>query len=57
MSDRVVGPEKDKACIASMQLKLNFAATRKLSGAPVQILYDLCTTPKESLSIRMSSSP
>ena len=46
MSDSAVGPEKDKAFIASIQLQLSFAAIQKVASAPTQLLYDLCAMPQ-----------
>lgn len=46
MSDSALGPEKDKAFIASIQLKLSFAAIHTSAAAPTQLLYDLCTMPQ-----------
>lgn len=46
MSDSAVGPEKDKAFIASIQLELSFAAIHKIAAVPTQLLYDLCAMPQ-----------
>ena len=46
MSDSAVGPEKDKASIASIQLKLSFAATRTSAATATQLFYDLCAMPQ-----------
>lgn len=46
MSDSAVGPEKDKAFIASLQLQLSFTAIHKGAAAPTQLLYDLCVMPQ-----------
>lgn len=46
MSNSALGPEKDKAFIASIQLKLSFAAIFTSAAAPTQLLYDLCAMPQ-----------
>ena len=46
MSDSAVGPEKDKAFIASTQLMFNFAAIPKSVALCTQLLYDLCAMPQ-----------
>lgn len=46
MSDSAVGPEKDRAFIASIQLKLSFAAIHTSAAASTQLLYDLCAMPQ-----------
>ena len=46
MSDGAVGPEKDKAFIASALLTISFDAIHKAAAAPTQALYDLCTMPQ-----------
>ena len=46
MSDSAVGPEREKAFLASTLLKLSFAAIHKGAAAPTQLLYDLCAMPQ-----------
>ena len=46
MSDSAQGEETDKEFIASIQLKLSFAAIHTSAAAPTQILYDLCARPE-----------
>lgn len=46
MYQSAVGSEKDKAFIASIQLKLSFAAIHTSAAAPTQLLYDLCAMPR-----------
>lgn len=45
MSDSAIGPEKEESFIASIQLKLSFAAIHTSAAAPTQLLYDLCAMP------------
>ncbi|KAL4799280.1 putative cytochrome P450 [Aspergillus venezuelensis] len=45
MLESSVGEEKDKAFIASILLKLSFAAIHTSAAAPTQLLYDLCAAP------------
>lgn len=52
MSDSAIGPEKDKAFIASIQLKLSFAAIHTSAAAPTQLLYDLCAMPQYIAPLR-----
>ena len=46
MSNSALGPEKDKAFIASTLLKLSFDAIRTSAAALTQLLYDLCVMPQ-----------
>ena len=46
MVDNAKGEEAEKEFIASIQLKLSFAAIHTSAAAPTQILYDLCARPK-----------
>lgn len=46
MADNAKGEETEKEFIASIQLKLSFAAIHTSAAAPTQILYDLCARPE-----------
>ena len=46
MSDTAVGPEKDKAFIASTQLMFSLAAIPKCVALCTQLLNDLCAMPQ-----------
>lgn len=46
MLDNAQGEETDKEFIASIQLKLSFAAIHTSAAAPCQLLFDLCARPE-----------
>ncbi len=52
MFDNAVGEERDKNFIASIQLKLSFAAIHTSAAAPTQLLYDLCAMPEYIAPLR-----
>lgn len=45
MSENAMGEERNKAFLASIQLKLSFAAIHTSAAAPTQLTYDLCARP------------
>jgi len=52
MLDNAQGEETEKDFIASIQLKLSFAAIHTSAAAPTQILYDLCARPEYIAPLR-----
>lgn len=52
MVDDAEGEEKDKSFIASIQLKITFAALHTSAAAPTQLLYDLCCMPEYIAPLR-----
>ncbi|KAI1873506.1 hypothetical protein JX265_005128 [Neoarthrinium moseri] len=46
MSEQAVGPEKDLKFLASILLKVSFAAIHTSAAAPAQLIYDLCEHPE-----------
>ena len=46
MLDSARGEEAEKEFIATIQLKLSFAAIHTSAAAPTQLLYDLCARPE-----------
>jgi hypothetical protein len=46
MLDNAQGEERQKEFIASIQLKLSFAAIHTSAATPIQLLYDLCAMPE-----------
>ena len=52
MLDSAQGEETEKEFIASIQLKLSFAAIHTSAAAPTQILYDLCARPEYIAPLR-----
>lgn len=46
MVENAQGEEADNDFIASIQLKLSFAAIHTSAAAPTQMLYDLCARPE-----------
>jgi cytochrome P450 len=46
MAQDAKGSEKDKDFLASILLKVSFAAIHTSAAAPSQLLYDLCTMPE-----------
>ena len=52
MLDNAQGEETEKEFIASIQLKLSFAAIHTSAAAPSQLLFDLCARPEYISPIR-----
>lgn len=52
MVDNAKGEETEKDFIASIQLKLSFAAIHTSAAAPTQLLYDLCARPQYIAPLR-----
>lgn len=52
MLDNAQGEETEKEFIASIMLKLSFAAIHTSAAAPTQILYDLCARPEYITPLR-----
>lgn len=52
MLENAEGDEKEKEFIASIQLKLSFAAIHTSAAAPTQLLYDLCARPEYIAPLR-----
>lgn len=46
MAEDAKGDEKDLAFLASILLKVSFAAIHTSAAAPTQLLYDLCDMPE-----------
>ena len=55
MLDSAQGEEKQKEFIASIQLKLSFAAIHTRAAAPTQLLYDLCAMPEYVRPLRQEA--
>lgn len=52
MLESAQGDEVDLGFIASIQLKLSFAAIHTSAAAPTQLLYDLCVMPEYVAPLR-----
>jgi ent-kaurene oxidase len=52
MLESAQGAEAEEEFIASIQLKLSFAAIHTSAAAPTQILYDLCARPEYITPLR-----
>lgn len=52
MRDSAQGEEMDNKYIASIQLKLSFAAIHTSAAAPTQLLYDMCILPEYIVPLR-----
>ena len=55
MLNNAQAEETVKCFIASIQLKLSFAAIHTSAAAPTRILYDLCARPKYIAPLRLEN--